>query len=289
MNLYNFGFVFTEVTMLIIGKYLLNLGFHPYFYSLVTGVCAALIMLAMLKLHPTKATLMVTLPTIVFFTIANSLGFMALKYSQLTNYNFLIQSSLLLIPFLAHWFLKEKIHRIIFPLALINLTGISLLVNFYQFNFQFGDGLTLLAAVFVGLDFVWQKKAALRIDQNIVAFWRRLISSLFLGIFWLITPSLGTATFSNALILIPISLLYVVFSLLMVRALIAQPVADFNLFITFSPVLTALAAFWLLGETMTLKQIIGASLIVTSIIVYNWCRKVYDPGSHPRTQRIKVS
>lgn len=288
MNRYNFGFVFTEVIMLIIGKYLLNLGIHPYFYGLITGVCAAIIMLTVLKLHPAKATLLATLPTIVFFTIANSLGFMALKYSQLTNYNFLIQSSLLMMPFLAHWFLKEKIHRIIFPLALINLAGISLLVNFYQFNFQFGDGLTLLAAVFVSLDFVWQKRAALRIDQNIVAFWRRLISSLFLGIFWLITPSLGTATFSNALILIPISLLYVVFSLLMVRALTAQPVADFNLFITFSPVLTALAAFWLLGETMTLKQISGAGLIIVSIIVYNWYRKTYDSRSHTRPERVKM-
>ncbi|MEK7622414.1 MAG: DMT family transporter [Patescibacteria group bacterium] len=273
MNRYNFGFVFTEVTMLIVGKYLLNLGFHPYFYGVITGVCASLIMLKAFKLHPTKATFIVTLPTIVFFTIANSLGFMALKYSQLTSYNFLIQSSLLTVPLLAHWFLKEKIHWLIFPLSLINLIGIALLVSLNQAGFQFGNVLTLLAAIFVGLDFVWQKRAALKINQNIVAFWRRLISSLFLGIFWLMTPSLGTATFSNALILIPISLLYVVFSLLMVRALTVQPVADFNLFITISPVLTAIAAFWLLGETMTLKQIIGASLIVISIIVYNWYRK----------------
>lgn len=160
-------------------------------------------------------------------------------------------------------------------------------MNRYNLGFVATE-VTMLAAAFVSLDFVWQKRAALKIDQNLVAFWRRLISSLFLGIFWLITPTLGTATVNNLLILIPVSLFYVIFSLLMVRALTTQPVADFNLFITLSPVLTAIAAFWLLGETMTFKQIVGSSLIMVSIIVYNWYRKVYDSCRHSRPERVKI-
>ena len=289
MNPYNLGFVATEVTLLVVGKYFLNLGIHPYFYGLVTGVTAAAIMRVILKLKLTRATLIASLPTILFFTIANSLGFMALKYSQLTNYNFLIQSSLLIIPFLASLFLNEKVRWAIFPLALVNLTGIALLTGLNGLRFHFGDGLTLLAAVFVSLDFVWQKKAALKIDQNVVAFWRRLISSIFLGSFWLITPQLGHASWQNALILIPISLLYVSLSLLMVRALTSQPVADFNLFITLSPVLTALVAFWLLNERMNQIQLSGAFLVLLSIIVYNWYRKVYDSRRYPRPERVKIS
>ena len=289
MNPYNLGFVATEVTLLVVGKYFLNLGIHPYFYGLVTGVTAAAIMRGILKLKLTRATLIASLPTILFFTIANSLGFMALKYSQLTNYNFLIQSSLLIIPFLASLFLNEKVRWAIFPLALVNLTGIALLTGLNGLRFHFGDGLTLLAAVFVSLDFVWQKKAALKIDQNVVAFWRRLISSIFLGSFWLITPQLGHASWQNALILIPISLLYVSLSLLMVRALTSQPVADFNLFITLSPVLTALVAFWLLNERMNQIQLSGAFLVLLSIIVYNWYRKVYDSRRYPRPERVKIS
>ena len=268
MNLYNLGFVTTEVILLVIGKYLLNLGIHPYFYALMTGVTAAIIMQIAFKLKLTCKTLIASLPTILFFTIANSLGFMALKFSQLT--------SLLIMPFFANWFLQEPIRWIIFPLALFNLTGIALLTGLNQFKLQLGDGLTLLAAVFVGLDFVWQKKAALKIDQNVVAFWRRLISSIFLGSFWLITPQLGHASWQNGLILIPISLLYVSLSLLMVRALISQPVADFNLFITLSPVLTAMAAYWLLKERMTQTQLIGAFLVLLSIVVYNWYRKTNE-------------
>lgn len=271
---YNLGFVATEVTLLVVGKYLLNLGIHPYFYALVTGVSAAIIMTVSLRLHPTTKTLITSLPTILFFSIANALGFMALKLSNLSNYNFLIQSSLLIMPFFASWFLKEPIRWIIFPLTLVNLTGIALLTGLNQLSLQVGDGLALLASIFVSLDFVWQKKAALKIDQNVVAFWRRLVSSIFLGSFWMLTPQLGRATWQDGLILIPVSLLYLGLSLLMVRCLINQPVADFNLFITLSPVLTAVAAFWLLDESMTIKQTAGAGLIMVSIIVYNWYRKI---------------
>ena len=80
MNFYNLGFVATEVIMLVVGKYLLNLGIHPYFYGLITGIAAAIIMLTILKLRPTGKTLIASLPTIIFFTTANALGFVALKY-----------------------------------------------------------------------------------------------------------------------------------------------------------------------------------------------------------------
>lgn len=287
MNRYTVGFIATEVAMLVVGKFLLNQGIHPYFYLLITGVLASLILKLIFKLRLTKKSLRVSLPTIIFFTVANSLGMLALKYSQLTNYNFLIQSSLLIMPFSAYIFLKEPIRLLIFPLALVNLAGIALLVNVSQLRLNFGDTLTLAAVIFVSLDFVWQKRATLKIDKNLVAFWRRLISSLIMGVFWLSTPELGTATIANALPLIPVSLFYVVFSLLMVRALASQPVADFNLFITLSPVLTAMAAYFLLKETLTPTQLLGAGLIMTSILVYNWKGK-YDSRRHSRAKRQQV-
>ncbi|PJA22772.1 hypothetical protein COX59_02105 [Candidatus Beckwithbacteria bacterium CG_4_10_14_0_2_um_filter_47_25] len=98
MNRYNFWFLTTEVTLLIVGKYLLNTGIHPYFYALVTGVTAGLVILIWLRLRIRLNSLLVSLPTILFFTIANSLGFAALKLTSLTNYNFIIQISLLIMP-----------------------------------------------------------------------------------------------------------------------------------------------------------------------------------------------
>jgi drug/metabolite transporter (DMT)-like permease len=273
MNYYNLGFVLTEFFMLLIGKYLLNLGVHPYFYALITGIPAAIIILFWFKLRPTLTSFLASLPTALFFTIANSLGFAALKLTSLTNYNFIIQISVLIMPVFGWLFLKEKIRPLVFPLAVVNLSGIALLSGFYRFQINSGDWLTLLAAVFLSLDFVWQKKAALKINQDEVAFWRRLIASLILGTFWLALPQLGTASWQYALTLIPVSLLYVGFSLLMVRCLKSQPVADFNLFITLSPVLTAIAAYWLLNEIMNPYQFLGAGLIMASILVYNWSRK----------------
>lgn len=243
MNRYNWAFVLTEATMLIIGKYLLNAGIHPYFFALVTGVTAALILLIWFRLRPGLKSLIISLPTILSFSAANSLGFAALKLTTLTNYNFIIQISLLLIPLAGAVFLKESLRLQIFPLALINLSGIALLTGFIRWQFNVGDLLTLAAAVFLTLDFVWQKKASQIANQDEVAFWRRLASSLLLGIFWLALPQLGTATLGNFLTLIPLSILYAGFSWLMVRCLKVQPVADFNLFITLSPVLTAGAAY----------------------------------------------
>jgi len=271
---YNLWFVATEVILLVVGKYLLNTGIHPYFYGLVTGTFAAVIILVLKKINLKLSALVTSLPTILFFTIANSLGFAALKFTTLTNYNFIIQISLLIMPIFGWLFLKEKIRWLIFPLALVNLTGIALLSGLNRLGLEIGVGLTLLAAVFLSLDFVWQKKAALKISQDEVAFWRRLISSLIIGIFWLLTPQLGTASWGNAMVLIPISLFYVSLSLLMVRCLKIQSVADFNLFITLSPVVTAIAAFLLLKETMNPNQFLGAGLIMASILVYNWYRKI---------------
>ena len=271
---YNLWFVATEVILLVVGKYLLNTGIHPYFYGLVTGTFAAVIILVLKKINLKLSALVTSLPTILFFTIANSLGFAALKFTTLTNYNFIIQISLLIMPIFGWLFLKEKIRWLIFPLALVNLTGIALLSGLNRLGLEIGVGLTLLAAVFLSLDFVWQKKAALKISQDEVAFWRRLISSLIIGIFWLLTPQLGTASWGNAMVLIPISLFYVSLSLLMVRCLKIQSVADFNLFITLSPVLTTIAAFLLLKESMNPNQFLGAGLIMASILVYNWYRKI---------------
>ena len=149
-----------------------------------------------------------------------------------------------------------------------------------------GDSLALITTIFVALDFVYQKKAAIKGPSLTVAFWRRFLSGLMLAILWLVTPDLGQSSVSLLPLLLVVSVGYFFVSIFMVKAVKSQPVTNFNLMINITPVIVMVSAFFLLGEKLNSRQWFGALIILFAIAGYNLINK-YDSGRNSSKNRMK--
>jgi len=273
---YLFLFVVLDAFGVSFSKYFFNLGVHPYFFVFLSGLTAALLLLTYLLIKKisllkifNKQTIKSALPTSIFISLASLFGFLSLKYISPTNYALLFRTNLLFIPWLSKIILKEKASWLLYPLGLVVLTGVWLLNNDWTLYFNVsGYSLALLAALMSAFDFIYQKKATININKDVVAFWRRLISAIAVGSIWLLTPQLG---FSNKyfikIMLFGIGLFLI--SLALIRALVSQKVAKVNLYSNITVMLIALISYFAFNERLTSIQILGGGLIMGAIIVYN--------------------
>lgn len=296
MNVYILLFTFLDALGITATKYFFNLGIHPYFFVLITGIgSSGLIFLYLLltkKITPVffqTKTIKQSIISGIFISGANILGFLSLKIIPATNYILLFRTSLLMVPVLAWIIIKEPVKPRLFPLASLALIGVWLLAGKTEVIFSFsGYSLALLAALMSSLDFIYQKKAMEKINPDVVAFWRRIISALLVGTLWLFTPNLGKTDGNYTSGLILFSVFFFFISLALIRGLKSKKVADFNLLTSFSPLLVGLIAYLWLGETLNSQQLIGAGLILTTIIVYNLLNK-YDSRNNSRQKRVEIS
>lgn len=281
MNRYTIPFVLLDTLGITATKHLFNLGVHPYFFVLTTGVISSIMLFLYLSLTRQVDQSFFQTQVIkksaasgIFISLANLLGFLALKIIPATNYILLFRTSLLMIPVLAYLIIKEPVKRQLLPLAVLALIGVWLLTGDIQLYFRIsGYSLALSAALMSSLDFIFQKKATASISPDVIAFWRRLVSALLVGSVWLFTPQLGSTQWQYWPYFLIFSLGFFLISLSLIRALKSQPVADFNLYSNITPVLTGLIAFLFLNERLNSFQFAGAGLIMISVLVYNWSNR----------------
>ena len=273
-------FVVLEAGTTLLMKQLLNLAIHPYFVVLVSGLAASALMAVAFWRQPSFKKELLNLkviksiwPTAVFITLGNLFGFAALKLTRATNYILLARTSVLLSPILAWLILREKVNHKIWPLVASVLLGIWLLTGDWRLIFNLsGDSLAALTALTISLDFIWQKRAMIKVPLELMAFWRRLLSAILVGGIWLVTPQLGQTSF-HFTGLGGMALGFAGMSFFMARALKVQAVAEFNLLINLSPVLVGLSAYFLFGERLSGGQLVGAAFIIGSLVTFNLIKK----------------
>jgi len=296
MNVFTLGFILAEACGVLLFKHLLNIGMHPYFIVLTTGILSSLGMgliywgkLSFRKNVKKLSSIKASLPSALAISIASLFGFISLKLTTVTNYTFIARLSVLLTPVLAWLILKEKINHKIWPLIMLTIAGILLLTGDWRMAFHIsGDSLALLAALGITFDFIFQKKAIRKTTLEAMAFWRRLAHAFLVGSIWLLTPQLGRASVHDIGWILLMSFGYFALSILMAKAINSQTVADFNLYITLTPALVAILAFFLFKDKLNYYQLFGAGLIITSIFVYNLIRK-YDSRHNSGKVRVKIS
>lgn len=296
MNKYTIAFVSLDALGITATKYFFNLGVHPYFFVLITGLfTSGFLLIYLLITKQFNRTLFnlksikKSFPTALFIALANLFAFLALKIIPATNYVLLLRTSLFMIPILAWIILKEKINLRLFPLAFVTIIGVWLLTGDLKLIISLsGYSLALLAALMSSLDFIYQKRALITISKDVVVFWRRLLSALLVGSFWFFTPRLGEAKWQYWPWFICFSFGFFLLSLVLIRALKSQPVAEFNLLANLTPIIVGLISWWYLKEILSKEQILGAGLIFGSIFVYNLLNR-YDSRHNPRSQRVKIS
>jgi drug/metabolite transporter (DMT)-like permease len=278
------SFVLLESSTFLLFKFLINANFHPYLLvSLSTFISSILLLIWYLPKKSFKSqvfhltSVKASLPTALFIGLGNVFGFLALKYILATKYIFLNRTSVLLSPILAFWLMKEKINHKIWPLIGLTIIGIWLLAGNIDTNINwFGTALALLTAITVSLDFIYQKKAMIKLLPEVMAFWRRFLSGFVTLSMWLILPKLGVFNVSLIPYVLLLSLGFFAMSICLAKALKKHKVGEFNLLINLTPVLASLGAMILLKEMVTSHQMIGAGLILGSIVIYNLITN-YDP------------
>ncbi len=289
MNKHLLGFILTETSLLLIAKHLLSQGLNPLLFLFVTGMISsaglAVYLKAKSKIRKKDISfklLKEVMPTSVFLALSAMVGLLALKAIPVVNYTLISRSTVFITPALAVIILKEKMPRYVYRFGLITLLGIWLLSGGTMVSFfDKKNLLALSAAVLLSLDFIYQRRATFNLPPEVIAFLRRFMGSLLIGIFLLFFyQSQQLSTYTIVMLLIS-SLLYVVLSISMAWALKTEKASDFNLYITFTPALAAIFAVKLLKESLLAVQWLGAATVFLGVLGYNLIKK-YDSRNNSR-------
>lgn len=203
---------------------------------------------------------------LLFVFITMTLG---LKYTSASNAGFIISLSVVFIPIFGYFISKEKIASKNFIFMLLSILGIYLISVQESLTIQYGDFLCLLCAILFALhvaltgDF---SKKYNPITLGVLQFGFTSVYSLFLFKIIPYKPiSFTNKRFIVSLVLLSIfsTALGYIFQLLAQKHVNAITTA---VILSLEPVFSAIFAYFILFETMSLNQIVGAIILFASAI-----------------------
>ncbi len=172
----------------VISKYALEV-IPPGFMNAVRFSICALLMLAFLwnrikKMSSSDIFIGLITGTMMFGGfIGQTTG---LKYTTVGNNAFLTSAYVILVPFLAWILTKERPGKNSFIAVLLTVIGIGFLTLQGSFSMSRGDGITLMGAVFFGMELALLGKYAKKMDVLILAFLEAATAGF---LFWIYTFS----------------------------------------------------------------------------------------------------
>ncbi|NLM43331.1 MAG: DMT family transporter [Clostridiales bacterium] len=191
-----------------------------------------------------------------------------LQYTTASNAGFLISLSVVLIPVISYFFLKQKIEKKIILSLFLVVIGIALLSLDTQFRMNVGDLLCILCALFCAVHVI------------VIGIYTKEVDSIALG-----TLQLGFAGLFCIIISILIEDVKLPntalswFSILMLSIFctaigyIVQSTAQkyttathTGLILSLEPVFSAILGYFVLGETLATRGYIGALLMLLSVL-----------------------
>lgn len=273
------GLIFTLVSSfvgavwIVITSYLLHHGENPINLTAWISSLAALAWLGLFKKHYRDFKKLSTknIGLLVFIGIASSIGInlmqsFALANTSAINFSFLYRTVIVFTIFFAWFFFKEKITKKKSLLVLFILIGSYLVTtNGKHLAFTLGDMYTLLMA------------ASAAFISNILI--KHTISKMHTdlsGAVTVIVAGISLVSFANLthvyhvphnlpLVLIG-SLFYFVHILLRNRAYKHASASFVSMVYALAPFYVTILSYFMLGETISLIELIGGLLIVGSII-----------------------
>ncbi len=255
-----------------INKYALNQGIEPLSFSYQTIFGAAIICLVLLLLSKSKFQVKKKhFPRLVSIGVLGSglgtlLTFYGLKYSVSVNYGFLVKTTVFFSIVLAAIFLKEKITRQKILFMTILIVGAYLVsTGGATYIPHWGDLIIILTAFTYSTVNIISKPLLKEIDADIVTFFRVLIGGIVILLF---VPFLV----SNYLVveswfLVIIRSIFLFFTLYFLnKGIQLTTISYITLMSMMYSVFVLILGYFILNETMNFVQIIGAALIILSVI-----------------------
>ncbi len=250
-----------------------------FLHNGVAFVAASLVLLPLIKKRTQVSTLQWKWMLFAGFLLFGGSAFQqyGLYYTKVANASFLTTIYVIFTPFLLWIVYGEKARRIDVFAALLALTGAFLLSTGGEIEWQPGDALEILGALFWGLHLVLIAKHASGFDSLSFACGQFMVCGLLnfsVGIFFedpsaLYLPTVVYATLYRAFLSIGIGYT------LQVWAQKFTPANDAALIFSLEAVFAAVIAFILLGESLAEIQIVGCVLILVAAFSPQLIRRPY--------------
>jgi drug/metabolite transporter (DMT)-like permease len=199
---------------------------------------------------------------------------LALNWTSATNVGFLMSLPVIFAPLLAIGILHQKYNFRYLPLQIIVTIGLYLLCcNDGQFTLNKGDFCALITAIALSGALVFGKKSLESIDavtisaaQAGVTAFMSLVCALVFDDFSVV-PNIAPAAWAVAVYLaLTCTCIAYVLQNSALRYLSSGTVSMLQ---CTQPILTAMCAFLILGETLSLRGILGGLIIIGSILAAN--------------------
>lgn len=257
---------------LTFSKIVLSSGANPFAFGVIATFIAAFFLLTfgiLLKKvriadagSARRIVLVAALYDLSIFT-----GFYGLGTSTLINYAFLIKTTVVFTVFLSAAFLGESLSAKKLFLVLVLLSGAYLLSTRGEFLVPMaGDLWIVFTALVLSVGNVLSKPLLRSVDAFNFAFLRVLSGAvIFLPIAFFINPSPSSISLTPPVVGAGFFLALTAF--LLYRTIRLTAVSYMSMFSTLTPVFVSVLAFFALGETMNLVQILGGALILLAVFL----------------------
>jgi len=257
--------------LILITKYVFDLGIEPlnFSYQILLVSVVYLFVYALIK-EPKelvnmdkKSILVIVLSGITGGTIAYGLGFLGLQKSTAINYVFLTQTTVFFTPILAFFFLKEhlRLHKTVLIFTLL-LGAYLVSTNGKLILPKIGDIYILLGAVAISSSIILTKIALKKVSTLTFSMYRALFGGISLLIFLLLINK--ASLYFNWYWIAIVGLVVAAGIYSMNKTLEYGSASYLHMMNMYVPVITAIFAYLILGESMTPIQIVGGALIIVS-------------------------
>lgn len=263
--------VVLSAVLILLTKHLFDIGIEPLNFSYQMLLASAVYLLIYALFKEPKALFSVNKKSllIIFFigvlagAISYGLGFLGLQSSTAINYAFLNQTAVFFTPVLAFFFLKEhlKPHKTV--LIFVLLIGAYLVsTNGKLILPKIGDIYIVLAVLAFSFAIILTKIILKKVPALTFSMYRAFFGGLSLLIFLLLVNKINFDFYWYWIALVGFMLAVAIYAIN--KALEYASASYTQMLYLSTPVITAIFAYLILGESMTLIQIIGGALIVIS-------------------------
>lgn len=197
---------------------------------------------------------------------------LSLKYSTATTASFLISLSVVFAPFFSFFIMRKRINlKIVFPIAVIIIGLYYLCGGKVEFTFGFGEFIGIACSAFYALLLTLSEKYLVGIEGTIISLFQTgfgAVSCLILGFFLEDPAVLLRMPASNWLSVIFLAI-FATFAAFLFQNFALRYLSSTYVSILFctESVFSAIFAFIIIGERLTMYETLGAIIVLTGIVV----------------------
>lgn len=192
-----------------------------------------------------------------------------LLYTSASNAGFLLSLSVVLIPIISFVFLKQKIEKKMIVGVCFAIIGIALLTLNTQLKINSGDLLCIISALLFAIHIILTGVFTRRVDSIALGILQLGFAGLFSFIFSFMTETMKFPTTSKSwAVVLSLSILCTAVGyIVQTMAQKYTTATHTGIILSLEPVFSAIFAYFILGELLSVKGYFGAGILLLSVLI----------------------